>query len=191
MLPRPGNSLEFWEAIKITRSISPHPEFEQVLFGASTRMTSFGVLRGNTLYTCAHQWNKTAAYFFRRLQSPPKNAYGIVTEREQVAGMDLVISKLDKSECNAPILQPIDIELRVQHLRTPAKPLPLLCLFDGQEYLCTEQWITQNNTLMGRISIRTYPGLSGVGFVDSKNKLYLLNAGSQSSAMSLITPVAH
>lgn len=165
--------------------------FEQVLFGNDATMNSFGVLHNGKLYTCVHQWSRTAVYMYRRFQASQRDCFYPVSNRDVVLpGDDLTVSTVGTAMSTIPILEKLESELII----TPPKELPtslqLTCLLDGQIYKLKHQAMQRNSKPVGVLMQKSYPGLSGTGFVDQTGRLYLLSGGPDDGAeMTIITPV--
>lgn len=163
--------------------------FELVQFGARTRMTSYAVIHKDLLFCCTHQIHTTAAYFFRRIGSEPRNAYGIVSNPRQIGKADLVVCDINKPLCEAPILIQREIILEgVDYCKIGEERL-VTCLLNGERYAATTYLNTDSGKVVLRIETPSYPGLSGTGFVDEDGNLSILSCSDETEEGTFLVPI--
>jgi hypothetical protein len=156
-----------------------HERYALVLFGTGMGATSFGVidLKYKKLFTTAHAWKRHSAYFYRRIQ-PQCDYLETVLNRKQLF-QDVAVSDVQDTIPNhIPIHSPLDITLRRTPYNGPQPPglMQFTCLLDGTQY-ATRTVANINGSIAVLLDVTTYPGHSGLGFVDANGTLFLLSGG--------------
>jgi hypothetical protein len=82
----------------------------------------------------------------------------------------------------------MEIDLRTDAVRKLETTVEVKSLLTGVVYTMNEQARLKNGKPIGIIRQRSYPGLSGTGFIDKKRRLFLLSGGPDDEETTLIVP---
>jgi hypothetical protein len=153
--------------------------YRLAICGYGTKMSCFAVLdtEHNEVYSAAHTWNKTGVRLLRFVTSPRQDCYVALYDKHQIGESDVVRSTYHHTSDNQiPIMQPLPwtgFQLTKRELTGVTR---LQSLLDGSFHPVTQSLMV-NERAGVEIDTPTYPGHSGLGFIDEHGGLYLVSGG--------------
>ena len=157
--------------------------YRLAICGYGTKMSCFAVLdtKNNTIYSATHTWNKTGIRLLRFITSPRQDSYVALNDKNQIGESDVVRSAFHRTLHNQiPIMRPLPwTGFRLtSHESTDVTHLQ--SLLDGTFHTVTG-WLMVNGQAGVEIDTPTYPGHSGLGFINKQGGLYIVSGGRGST----------